>query len=98
MISPCFVLYGHDQEKLETNSNNSDDPVSSISETGGLAAPAGVAIPDYLAREVLKLTFRSAVELEAVWAQVGACFRSLSGIEVGLIFVLCCVVQWTMYG
>lgn len=69
-------FYDRDQEKLEANSTNDDGRVSSISETGGLVAPAGVPIPDYLAREVLKLTFRSAVELEAVWAQVRAPFES----------------------
>lgn len=57
----------YEQEKLEVTSNNGDTRISSVSET---AAPIGVPIPDYLAREVLKLTVRSAVELEAVWAQV----------------------------
>lgn len=36
----------------------------------GSAATPPSDLPDYLAREVLKLTVRSAVELEAVWAQV----------------------------
>lgn len=62
----CVVF---EQEKLDVTSNNGDTRVSSISEA---AAPMGVPIPDYLAREVLKLTVRSAVELEAVWAQVRA--------------------------
>lgn len=54
------------------SSNNEDGRMSSISmgRYSNATVPMDVTIPDYLAREVLKLTVNSAEELEAVWSQV----------------------------
>lgn len=57
----------------------------------GSGAPPAGELPDYLAKEVVKITVRSAVELEAVWTQVRAfgagqkCFYTCSSIYTSRI-------------
>lgn len=54
-----------------------------------MGTPPDMPIPDYLAREVLKLTVHSAVELEAVWAQVSKnCRRDRNAVARGLSSLL----------